>query len=666
MKSKRQSSLLDFSATSHGQVWAPSPDSIIECPVCRSSVLALSIEDRILHVEQCLTLLLINEPSKRRKTEPEPAPETGTLEVPILVDETVEVVQEIQIATRTVSRGKSAAKRNRIKKDPQPAPATPAKKKELSAAQKDKLRYINRPPIKHRTVSPDTAEPSSLPYDLKLDEEIFGEAPPQPELFVKSESQPELFVKSESPPEAALPGDAPPDLLPCSRKTEIPLVKILTFPVQPGLVYSVSVDAFQYKPHLEIDQYFLSHFHSDHYGGISKRWCRERVVAGKIIFCSEITQKLLAIRFKVDPDFVFAMRNDTRYCIRSHCGETHPAVSQSRSPGLYCTPMDANHCPGANIFLFEGIPFQGPPVYTLHCGDFRVCESMLAHPLMAPFRTGGGKQLANVYLDTTYMSPEHNFPKQEQVCDAAAELVARLIDDDTFARACFGNTLQSRITDFLSLKSTSSNILVLVGTYLIGKERLAMAVSKRLGGAPIYVASALSRGDKEEIIRSYGDEFLDSVLVSGATDTRGSKVMIHLVPMKIAGNAAEMQRYVDYNNYHNDFGRCVGFRPTGWSFREKAPAADDDSTLLERPQYSVSDILQNNAVKAGPHRIFSLPYSEHSSYRELFFFVVLLNIRRVIPTVNMHHNERMAAVFERWSTVRELGLGTGRVSLEHF
>ena len=75
-----------------------------------------------------------------------------------------------------------------------------------------------------------------------------------------------------------------------------------------SLIYQVAVDAFCFAPHDTINQYFLTHFHADHYGGISKKWAYERVFGNdedafnnqtfdfdddsiykKIIYCTGIT-----------------------------------------------------------------------------------------------------------------------------------------------------------------------------------------------------------------------------------------------------------------------------------------------------------------------------------------------------------------------------------------
>ena len=50
--------------------------------------------------------------------------------------------------------------------------------------------------------------------------------------------------------------------------------------------------------------------------------------------------------------------------------------------------------------------------------------------------------------------------------------------------------------------------------------------------------------------------------------------------------------------------------------------------------------------------VFGVPYSEHSSFRELSMFVCGLRIEKVIPTVNVgsaKSREKMRAWCERWA-----------------
>lgn len=607
---------------------------IIPCPICATSMTGWDMDFRIRHVEECLTMGSVEESvTVKQEVKTEIAPLMIKEESPFRLQNNLESKTDTPKAEEekpALSRSSSLSRK---------------RKPSLSVVQKDRLRYVN--------------------------------------------SKEEVPKRQKS---ASQIEEVPTELLPCSRKFPIPEVKILTFYPKPEQKYQISVDAFNFKPHETISQYFLSHFHSDHYGGITKRWPRERTLSSKIIYCSTITGKLLTIRFKIDPTFVFPMDKDIRYKVRSYENyEEEGSVSDLKSPGLYVTLIDANHCPGAVIFLFESIPHKGSSTYMLHCGDFRVSKNMVFHPALRPFQIEQENplKLEKVYLDTTYMSPKYNFPKQELVCTSVALMFADLIKDDKLFAEWFGNQLQSRITDFLfrGAQKKKKKFLILVGTYLIGKEKLAIEILKQLGKCPIFISNINSRGDKKEIIDAYGDAYLDEVTTD---DDLGShpNATIHLVPMKIVGQAQEMANYFNHNEYFKHFERCIGLRPTGWTFEntvtdENFVDAEDEipmveaqgvslvstvSVLSSNPAYSYKqDVLRQNPpdkvdsrskkVDRTTCKIYSLPYSEHSSFRELSYFVVFFNIGEVIPTVN-HENDwslaRMQKIIYQWEKIRDL------------
>jgi DNA cross-link repair 1A protein len=82
--------------------------------------------------------------------------------------------------------------------------------------------------------------------------------------------------------------------------------------------------------------------------------------------------------------------------------------------GVTVTLIEANHCPGSCLFLFEGpqtvdagdSAFKSPFIGSekifryLHCGDFRASPQHVMHPAVR------GKNIDHVYLDTTYLDPK--------------------------------------------------------------------------------------------------------------------------------------------------------------------------------------------------------------------------------------------------------------------
>jgi Cft2 family RNA processing exonuclease len=82
------------------------------------------------------------------------------------------------------------------------------------------------------------------------------------------------------------------------------------------------------------------------------------------------------------------------------------------------TAIDAHHCPGAAVLLFE-LPTGKKYI---HCGDMRY------HPAMKD--NAHLQRCINpdaVMLDTTYCHPKHTFPPQQVSVDAIASLCEQYI-----------------------------------------------------------------------------------------------------------------------------------------------------------------------------------------------------------------------------------------------
>ncbi|KAF1769450.1 hypothetical protein GCK72_001267 [Caenorhabditis remanei] len=84
-----------------------------------------------------------------------------------------------------------------------------------------------------------------------------------------------------------------------------------------------------------------------------------------------------------------------------------------RFEGFQVTLLDANHCPGSVMFLFEGYlieEFAGGPV--LCTGDFRADKTFM-NRLDGPLNFLSEFRLARIYLDNTYFKLDQEFPTRK-------------------------------------------------------------------------------------------------------------------------------------------------------------------------------------------------------------------------------------------------------------
>lgn len=434
-----------------------------------------------------------------------------------------------------------------------------------------------------------------------------------------------------------------------------PFYKIL-----PG--FNICVDAFRYGAVEGCKAYFLSHFHSDHYIGLTSSWCHGP------IYCSRVTGNLVRRQLRVDPKWVV----DLEFEKKVEVPETH---------GVHVTMIPANHCPGSSLYLYEKVVGRGKnprAQRVLHCGDFRACPAHVQHPLLRPdildAVTGkniGQQKLDVCYLDTTYLTPKYAFPSQEEVIKACADMCVSLSKDqideqddwEQSKKERAGNGMVKFIrkdSDIVKEEPDEDNsskakmdrstgkkrgrLLVIVGTYSIGKERICLGVAKALN-SKIYATP-----NKQKICAALEDPELMARLTSDPLEAQ-----VHM-QMLMEIRAETLADYL--TGYKPHFSRIVGFRPSGWNYRPpnsrfvESPAVQ---TVLHsdnwKSRYSMGELMpQRGSTRES--QCFGVPYSEHSSFRELTMFCCALRIDKIIPTVNVgsaKSREKMKGWCEKWA-----------------
>ncbi|KAG5624610.1 hypothetical protein H5410_009828 [Solanum commersonii] len=222
----------------------------------------------------------------------------------------------------------------------------------------------------------------------------------------------------------------------------------------PGTPFTV--DAFCYGSVKGCSAYFLSHFHADHYIGLTKGWSHGP------IYCTNLTARLLRICLYVSPSFICPLELGTEYSLN----------------GIKITMLDANHCPGAALIHFR---LPNGQCY-LHTGDFRASKLMQSYPVLA------SQRINILYLDTTYCNPKYRFPSKEDVLEFVVGVTRRYLNNHP-------------------------KTIVVVGAYSIGKEHVYSAISKALG-VKIY-----ANASRRRILRSFGWVGISENLSTNGKDT---------------------------------------------------------------------------------------------------------------------------------------------------
>ncbi|VVA11687.1 PREDICTED: DNA [Prunus dulcis] len=281
------------------------------------------------------------------------------------------------------------------------------------------------------------------------------------------------------------------------------------------------VDAFKYLRR-DCSHWFLTHFHMDHYQGLTKSFCH-----GKI-YCSSITAKLVNMKIGIPWNNIKVL----------------PLNQKINIAGIDVTCLDANHCPGSVIILFE--PPNSKAV--LHTGDFRFSENAASMSFLQTC------SIHTLILDTTYCNPQYDFPKQE----AVIQFVIDAIQAETF----------------------NPKTLFLIGSYTIGKERLYLEVARVLR-KKIYINPG-----KLHILKCL--DFPEEDMRWFTLNEQESQ--IHVVPMWTLASFKRLKHMS--NQYASRFSLIVAFSPTGWTFgkgKKKSPGRRSQQGTIIRYEVPYSE-----------------------------------------------------------------------------
>lgn len=198
------------------------------------------------------------------------------------------------------------------------------------------------------------------------------------------------------------------------------------------------------------------------------------------------------------------------------------------------TFLDANHCPGSAMILFQHRSGES----ILHCGDMRYDARMQSFPSLAP-----PVQIDHLYLDTTYCDPKYRFPPQDVI-------IARVVD---ICRPYYA----------------SGDALLLIGTYSVGKERLLVRLAREFQ-CRVRVSSARFK----DLMMSLPADDVNELFTTGAS-------RVHVVPLDDL-SWQNLPRARERLSRTASFTTMVAVRPTGWTHTAKrdVTVTQNDSVVI--------------------------------------------------------------------------------------
>ncbi|XP_051021378.1 5' exonuclease Apollo [Acomys russatus] len=272
--------------------------------------------------------------------------------------------------------------------------------------------------------------------------------------------------------------------------------------------------------------FFLSHMHCDHTVGLSSTWARP-------LYCSPVSAHLLHRHLQVSKQWIRALE----------VGESHVLpLDEIGQETMTVTLIDANHCPGSVMFLFEG--YFGTILYT---GDFRYTPSMLKEPALIL-----GKQIHTLYLDNTNCNPDLVLPSRQEATQQIVQLIRQFPQHN-----------------------------VKIGLYSLGKESLLEQLALEFRTWVVLSPQRL------ELVQLLG--------LADVFTVEENAGRIHAVSHMEICHSAMLQ----WNQTHP----TIAILPTSRKIRSSHPG------------------------------IYTIPYSDHSSYSELRDFVAALRPSQVVPIV---------------------------------
>jgi len=417
--------------------------------------------------------------------------------------------------------------------------------------------------------------------------------------------------------------------------------------------FEIFVDTWKKKTNVNARTttfYFLTHAHQDHLRGL-----REDVFendANGRIYCTEITKVLLVKRYPRLESKVKVLEFDSVEVVRvgSRNGDDGENNNSGEDMRFNVYTLDAGHCPGSAMFVFEGKFGK-----VLHTGDFRREDwsGSLPRGKRMSFPTPGsrGSFGSSSGFRRNFFGMINDTPLSAGMWSSSSASLTGSQDlgyDNSKATALKNATPLPKVLD--NSKTPPVDVLYLDNTYnnpeydhpprAVALERIVKLVTEIEPERPVIllldslgkedIVIALSQATKSKVYLhkdryndwlklGFGKEYVCSELGENET-TR-----VRVLPKSMGRNKENVcGPLVAGLKNSKEWGPLV-ISPTGWArVTEQMREEDERRDMDTRRREKMTNEEKSDWVRR------SVPYSLHSSYRELETFVRRIQPRKII------------------------------------
>jgi phosphoribosyl 1,2-cyclic phosphodiesterase len=360
--------------------------------------------------------------------------------------------------------------------------------------------------------------------------------------------------------------------------------------------------------------YFLSHFHSDHYGGLRSSFSRGP------IFCSEVTASLVCDKLGVSRIWVHVL----------------PIGEAVTIQGVEITLLDANHCAGAVMFLFRIPMSAGRYTTVLHCGDMRYT------PAMREYEALKRHQVDLLYFDNTYANPRHRMPPQ-------ADMIQFIVDT---VKTCMAKA-----------KADSKRVLFLIGTYTIGKERIMIEVARQCN-CKVYLPPWKYRLCKQLQVAGFDSLFTNDPADSNVHATGLFALDVHRLHQLFQIAHEPQPSSSNSNSNSNRSAQChpgptqemqaswlASLAAAGDTAEEKLVFSVDKESYTELVESAHSDTATQVSSSSSPHVVSSSAEAEAEADAEAATRLgVVQRVRSSSSSISSYHGRKDPEVISKYWT----------------